>query len=264
MNHVQPQRPWSDEQLAHAIEASTSWRAVLRTLGLRPNSAGHARAAQRRAVELGIDTSHFRGTRTWSDAQLCRAVSRAKTWGDVLEELGLSGNSGNARPLVKSHAVRLGLDCSHLSSMARLACPTLMPSLEHLREAAPSVAMAWFLSCGCPVSVPLEPAIFDLLVSMPDSIKRVQVKSTTFRSQTGWQVGVGRHPYTPKSPDQRAPYDPDEIDFFFIFDGDLTMYLIPSQVIAGRVSISLSTYQDYIVGSAKSLMSGIEAPEVAA
>jgi hypothetical protein len=42
----------------------------------------------------------------------------------------------------------------------------------------------------------------------------------------------------------------DEIDFFFIVDGDLTMYPIPSRVIAGRVGIIPGTYSEFIVGSA--------------
>jgi hypothetical protein len=41
---------------------------------------------------------------------------------------------------------------------------------------------------------------------------------------------------------------------FFIVDGDLTMYLIPSQVIAGRVQILLRTCTKYIVSNAAGLM----------
>jgi hypothetical protein len=44
------------------------------------------------------------------------------------------------------------------------------------------------------------------------------------------------------------------IDWFFIVDGDLTIYLIPALVIAGRVNILLHTYTKYIVGSAAGLM----------
>ena len=44
------------------------------------------------------------------------------------------------------------------------------------------------------------------------------------------------------------------IDLFFIVDGDLAMYLIPSRVIAGRVQILLRTYRDYIVASASGLI----------
>ena len=37
-------------------------------------------------------------------------------------------------------------------------------------------------------------------------------------------------------------------------DGDLSMYLIPSIVIAGRVQILLRGYQKYLVGNAEGLM----------
>jgi hypothetical protein len=41
---------------------------------------------------------------------------------------------------------------------------------------------------------------------------------------------------------------------FFIIDGDMTMYLIPSRTIAGRVGILLRTYRKYIVGNAQGLL----------
>jgi hypothetical protein len=43
-------------------------------------------------------------------------------------------------------------------------------------------------------------------------------------------------------------------DYFFMVDGDLTMYLIPSRVIAGCVSILLRTYARYVVGNASGLL----------
>jgi hypothetical protein len=46
------------------------------------------------------------------------------------------------------------------------------------------------------------------------------------------------------------------IDLFFILDGDLTMYVIPSRIIAGRVAILLHNYSEYVVGSAAFLMNG--------
>jgi hypothetical protein len=51
-----------------------------------------------------------------------------------------------------------------------------------------------------------------------------------------------------------VPCDPDVIDLFFIVDGDLAMYLIPSRVIAGRVQILLRTYRAYIVANAAGLI----------
>jgi hypothetical protein len=99
----------------------------------------------------------------------------------------------------------------------------------------------------------MEPTLYDLLISMPDGIKRVQVKTTTCNND-GWSVQVGRRPYSVGNRGPLVPYDPDLIDFFFILDGNLTMYVIPSRVIAGRVGILLSNYSEYIVGSAAFLM----------
>lgn len=50
------------------------------------------------------------------------------------------------------------------------------------------------------------------------------------------------------------PYDATVIDYFFIVDGDHNIYLIPSRVIAGRVSLGLRTYKKYIVGNAAGLL----------
>lgn len=178
------------------------------------------------------------------------------SWDEALITLGLSTNSGNARTHIKSHAIRLGLDFSHFESGILIESVTSIPKpdLKHLREAGPSVAAAWFTLCGCSVLFPIEPATYDLVVSMPDGLKRVQVKTTTFNSANGWQVGVARRPYSVGNIAPRVPYDPDVIDFFFIVDGDLMMYLIPSRVIAGRMGLLLRTYTDYIVGNAGGLI----------
>jgi len=111
----------------------------------------------------------------------------------------------------------------------------------------------WFLLCGYNTSLPVEPAIYDLLASMPDGLKRVQVKTTTCKTE-GWAVQVGRRPYSVGNRARLVPYDPDLIDLCFVLDGDLTMYVIPSRVIAGRVAILLRNYSEFIVGSAASFM----------
>jgi hypothetical protein len=123
-----------------------------------------------------------------------------------------------------------------------------------LREAATSLAATWFSLCGFNPAIPVEPAVYDLLVSMPDGIKRVQVKTTTYCRKSGWQVVVGRRPYSAGNREGLVPYDPDLIDWFFIVDGDLAIYLIPSKIIAGRVGLSLRTYASYIVGDASGLI----------
>jgi hypothetical protein len=120
--------------------------------------------------------------------------------------------------------------------------------LKYLRVAAPAVAAGWFALRGGAVSFPAEPTVYDLLVDAPDGISRVQVKTTTFWTKYGWAVGVGHHPDThAKRRGHRVAYDPDVIDLFFIIDGDLTIYLIPSRAIAGRLQVVLRTYKKYIV-----------------
>jgi hypothetical protein len=255
---------WTDDLLAEAIATSTNWVSVMRALGFgeRSSSSGAIRIVRRRAVELGLDSSHFLGNRRWSDAQLRHAVSESSSWDEVLSRLGLSTNSG-APPHVKANAIRLGLDTSHLNRLSHLGRqPSEAPAqisdrkadLKYLRVAAPAMAAAWFALRGGAVSFPAEPTVYDLLVDAPDGISRVQVKTTTFCTKYGWAVGVGHHPDThAKKRGHRVAYDPDVIDLFFIIDGDLTMYLIPSRAIAGRLQVVLRTYKKYIVGNAAGL-----------
>jgi PD-(D/E)XK nuclease superfamily protein len=113
--------------------------------------------------------------------------------------------------------------------------------------------------CGYGVLFPIESALYDLVVEMPEGLTRVQVKTTTYNSRNGWQVGVGRRPYSAGNNAHLVPYDPDVIDYFFIIDGDLTMYLIPSRVIAGRVGLLLRTYKAYVVGNAGGLLGAMSA-----
>src|SRR6266700_6048531 len=150
---------WSDAQRPAAVTAATSWRGVMRELGLNPANGGITRTIRRRAALLGLDTSHFRGNRSWSDAVLRQAVTEGGTWEEVLTMLGLSSRAGGERTLVKAHALRLGLDVSHLGQASpRTAGPCeLEPDLAHLRQAAESLAATWFVLCGRNVAFPVEP-----------------------------------------------------------------------------------------------------------
>jgi hypothetical protein len=67
-------------------------------------------------------------------------------------------------------------------------------------------------------------------------------------------VQIGRRPYAIRNNALLVPYDPEIIELFFIIDGDLAIYLIPSRVIGGRVQILLRTYRNFIVGNAAGLM----------
>jgi len=167
-------------------------------------------------------------------------------------------------PHLKSHAVRLGLDTSHLSRLSHngrqpaeppAQASDLTAELKCLRVAAGTLAATWFMLRGCAVSFPAEPTVYDLLADTPQGIMRVQVKTTTSAAKNGWQVGVGHHPDThSKKKGHVLAYSPDEIDLFFIVDGDMAIYLIPSRAIAGRVGILLRTYKKYIVGNAQGLL----------
>jgi hypothetical protein len=252
-------RTWSDSQLVSAVVASRSWRGVMRELGLCATSAGSIRIVKRRVSGLGLDTSHFTGQRRWSDAQLRRAVASAYSWSELLSELGLVHGSTDDRIRVKAHAARLGLDLGRLSEPAIKAAvrPIFKPDVKHLRDAGTGIAAMWFLLCGYNASIPMEPTVYDLLVSMQDGVKRIQVKTTTYHNdKDGWVVQVGRRPYSAGNLGRLVPYDPDLVDFFFILDGDLTMYLVPSRVLAGRVMVLLRNYDEYVVGDIGSLMKG--------
>jgi hypothetical protein len=231
----------------------------MRELGLCVTSAGSIRIVKRHVTRLGLDTSHFTGQRRWSDAQLRRAVASAYSWAELQSELGLTHDSTDDRTRVKAHAARLGLDLSRLDGLVKgpAARAEFKPDIRYLRDAGTAIAAMWFLLCGYNTSLPMEPTLYDLLVSMPDGIRRVQVKTTTYsQGRAGWVVQVGRRPYSVGNRERLVPYDPDLVDFFFILDGDLAMYLIPSRVIAGRVAILLSNYSEFIVGSAAFLMKG--------
>lgn len=160
---------------------------------------------------------------------------------------------------MKGHAVRLGLDCTHLrttdlpSSASDVFSEPAQP--EMLRTAAPALAMAWFAMRGCAVALPVEPQVYDLLVTTAKGIQRVQVKSCARQDSKGhWSVEIGRRPYVLDKSAGKMPYDPDDIDLFFIVLGDGSIYLMPSSVLGGRVRIYAETYAPYRVGDASSLL----------
>lgn len=212
---------------------------------------------RRRAGELDLDTSHFSGNRRWSHAQLEQAIQLSSSWPEVAERLGLIRERRTGLRL-KGDALRLGFDVSHLEDVHphqrddRYRVP---PQLSELRRAAPSLAAAWFTLRGFAVTFPIEPQEYDLLVTGPRQVMRVQVKSTTSLTSNGkWQVGIGQRPHSVTKTGARAPYDPESIDLFAVINGVGDLYLIPMQVVAGLTGIYLSAYGDYKVGDVSSLL----------
>jgi hypothetical protein len=115
------------------------------------------------------------------------------------------------------------------------------PDASRLSRAGPLLAAAWFMLCGDDVSWPLEPCRYDLVVSAGRRVRRVQVKTTTTRAGGTWKV------YLSTSRQGRTTYSADEIDDFFIIDGDLNFYVIPIGVVAGLHAIHLSAYEHHRV-----------------
>jgi hypothetical protein len=238
-------RGYSDEQLADAVATSRSWRGVLRALGLAATSSGAIRSVRRQAETLGLDHSHFRGQRRWTDQQLVEAVRTARSWPEVMTLLGLADD--RSRATLEGHALRLGLASEHLQEPQDdevAESRSQVPDVSHLRRAGPMLAAAWFTLCGHDVSWPLEPCPYDLLVTAAGSHDRVQVKTTTVRSGRSWMVWLS------KSRKPRVTYDVNSIDSFFVIDGDFGFYRIPVKAVAGLHSITLSAYADYRVGQA--------------
>ncbi len=183
------ERTWSDIQLKDAVAASANWRDVMRALGLGANSAGAIRIVKRHVLRLGLDTSHFRGKRTWSDAQLRRAVIGSESWDELLTTLDVALDDLDGRTRAKAQAVRLGLDLAHLENHAGNSRrpAEAKPDLKYLRNAATSIAASWFALCGFTAAIPVEPTVYDLLVSMPNgSSESRSRRPRTTAGTAGW------------------------------------------------------------------------------
>lgn len=251
-------RRWTDDDLRAAVAAHHSWRAVARTLGLRPTSTDNIR---QHVARLQLDTSHFSGKRAWSDQQLRDAVATASSWSDVLKLLNINDFYPN-RTRVKGHAIRLGLDVTHLTPTPARPQPsdavTASPLRGQLRYAASAIATAWFTVRGFATATAAESQEYDLVVAMPEGLQRVQVKSTTQLSANGrWYVRIGRRPYSLDKSASMMPYDPEEIDFFFIVTAGGALYLLPTRAVAGRIGLHIDNYSEYRVGDASSLLTWI-------
>jgi hypothetical protein len=238
-------RTYSDTDLANAVESSHSWRGVLRSLGLTATSSSAIHSVRRHADLLQLEYRHFTGNRRWTDAELTEAVAASESWAGVAERLGLVADSSTA---LRGHAGRVGIDVGHLRPVPLRSQPpatAMSASPAHLRRAGSLLAASWFTLCGYEVSWPLEPCRYDLLVRMEERIAKVQVKTATRRGGGSWVVWLST------TGARRATYGPEEIDYFFVVDRDLTYYLIPLTAVGGLHAIHLSSYAAYRVGPSR-------------
>jgi len=241
----------SDEDLRRVVKEAASWRGVMRQLGYVTTNGRTAALLRHRAEILGIDASHFRGQRSWSDEELRAAIRSGTSWGDVMRYLGLGTGGGNVMVAVKARTVQLSLDYSHIerrSKVPRGVVPFISPPrIEYLRSAAPTLAAGWFAHRGYRASFPAEPCPYDLVVDAAGVLYRIQVKTATGKDpKTGaWRCRLAQNPKYRKT----VIYDPGDVDFFFIVDGDMTYYLTPIEEVAGASEVSLSTLEHRKVGS---------------
>ena len=67
------------------------------------------------------------------------------------------------------------------------------------------------------------------------------MKTTTVHVGHTWKV------YLSTCRRRRRTYNPDEVDDFFIIDGDLSNYLIPVAAVGGLQAIHLAAYEQYLL-----------------
>lgn len=235
-----PALTYQDHELVQAVAVSRSWRGVLRELGLKGTSAQASRSVRRHADRLALDYSHFTGGRGWTVDQFRRAVETSRTWAEVVQLLGLSG--GSSQTALKGHATRLGIDVSHLN--AGVVAPpaglsTMVPSLRNLPIAGSTLAAAHLMLSGYQVAWPLEPCAYDLLASREDETIRVQVKTSRQRRGGSWVAALN------STSRKCRVYDPDDIDSFFVIDGDLNYFWLPVAVVGGLQQVNLNKYVEF-------------------
>jgi hypothetical protein len=101
------------------------------------------------------------------------------------------------------------------------------------------IAIAYFSRIGVEVAIPLnDTQRYDLIIVHSKSLDRVQVKTTTMKDGSSYVVHL-RTIGGNKSQVKSRPFDPTDYEWLFVVCGDATAYLIPSDAIASRNSLSL-------------------------
>ena len=111
-------------------------------------------------------------------------------------------------------------------------------------DAGMGVAIGWFSANGYTVAIPLtDSQRYDLIVD-DGSLKKVSVRTTTMKSESGFfQVGlrtIGSNMYRTKI----VKFNPSEIDLLFVVCEDETKYLIPATDIKVTNNITLNANWD--------------------
>ncbi|WP_433261961.1 group I intron-associated PD-(D/E)XK endonuclease [Micromonospora vinacea] len=198
-----------------------------------------------------------------TDERLRELVLQSRSWNHLAQGLGYAASNTKDtgwRPRVEARINALGLSTEHfqgrgfngLAPLAHEPVFTADPTPERLRVAATGKAIAWFSERGYTVSLPVEPAVYDLIVDSPNGLDRIQVKSSAAADRG---VHCSRTLYDTTRPGSastgrytRRPYEPGEIDYFFIVMADGGMYLLPYEVIGRSMKITVGArYEQFRV-----------------
>jgi adenylate cyclase len=194
--------------------------------------------------------------RSYTDEQLEMAIASAVCWSDVMEYLGKS-RSANPR-FVKEVAARLKLDTAHFRNPAQVFRTSAFPPSSEVAKghAGLGVAIAWFMSRGYMVLLPIEQSPYDLVIDTVDGFKKIQVKSSqrSVEPRQRRAVRLTRRLYDSSVPAnangtyRMVQYKAHEVDYFFIIVGDGRTYLIPFEAVRDKSSIvPEDKYQDFMV-----------------
>jgi hypothetical protein len=117
---------------------------------------------------------------------------------------------------------------------------------RNIRRSAIVRSIGWFMDRGYMVSLPVDPARYDLIAESDSGLKRIQIKTTTHRSPEGnWVCRLTTLSYDKNAKigsagkRKRRTYTADEIDIFFIETGDGDIYIIPIDLAEGATSLTL-------------------------
>ena len=105
------------------------------------------------------------------------------------------------------------------------------------------VAIAYFTSIGVPVMIPLnDTQSYDLVIDMENKLMRVSVKTTQQKNKRGSYVTLLKR--SGGNGKQTRLFDNTSCDLLFIFTKEGKRYLIPSNIITQKNSITLTKKLD--------------------
>jgi hypothetical protein len=101
-------------------------------------------------------------------------------------------------------------------------------------------ALAWFGAQGWDICIPIiDNQPYDLVVDDGTGLKKVQVKTTTYRAPSGsFSVSLSTNGGN-QSFHSKRDFDPTACDLLYVLADDHSRYLIPTEVITARTSLNL-------------------------